>query len=426
MKIKNVVVIGATGTVGKTVSAIFASFGEARVYMVGHTPSKLEQARIDAALSVKAFSILDNLIPISMDNMEECIKNADLIFESVSEDINVKKEIHTKINDWAKDSCILSTGTSGLSIDDLANCYDISKRKNYIGIHFFNPPYNLTLCEIIPSIYNKENDKFIKFINSYLENVLYRKTIIVKNEPAFLANRIGFMFMNEALQYALEYKDFGGIDYIDTIIGKYTGRNMGPLETVNFVGLDIHKAIVENLYNNTNGYEQKSYVLPEFVNKLISENKLGIKTNEGLYKNIDGIKYVYDIANDDYRVKNKYDFSFIDNAISEFKYGNYKKGFEIICNDKSNEGKICLTLLLKYIVYSLELSLTLCDDIESCDIAMAEGFNWIPPTSLVELLGGSNKVVELCQEYLKKDYSKLLDRFFKSKYDYRKFIKAKV
>ena len=73
----------------------------------------------------------------------------------------------------------------------------------------------------------------------------------MKDSPAFLGNRIGFQFINEALQYAEKYKFNGGIDYIDAILGPFTGRAMSPLVTANFVGLDVHKAIVDNLYENT-------------------------------------------------------------------------------------------------------------------------------------------------------------------------------
>ena len=106
----------------------------------------------------------------------------------------------------------------------------------------------------------------------------------VKDAPAFLANRIGFQFINEAMQYAQRYQDRGGIDYVDGILGSFTGRTMAPLTTADFVGLDVHKAIVDNLYANTCDYAHSSFVLPSFCQELIDAGLLGRKAGAGLYK----------------------------------------------------------------------------------------------------------------------------------------------
>lgn len=162
-----------------------------------------------------------------------------------------------------------------------------------MGIHLYNPPYNMTLCEVIPSRYTDATK--LREVKKYLKEVLLRNVVEVKDEPAFMGNRIGFQFINEALQYAEKYQDNGGIDYIDSIIGPFTGRNMAPLLTSDFVGLDVHKAIVDNIYDNTNDYAHDTFKMPEFALQLISENKLGRKSGAGLYqtiKNPDGSKNI--------------------------------------------------------------------------------------------------------------------------------------
>lgn len=426
LKINKVVVIGGSGTVGRAVSAIFASFGNAKVYMVGRDKEKLEKARHSAALSVRALTVADNLIIKTFDELDECIKKADFVFESVSEDFEIKKKMHEKINKFLKKGAITATGSSGLSIDDLAECYDDSKKESFLGVHFFNPPYNLPLCEIIPSKYNSNNKKIIGELREYLEDVLLRNVVIVKNEPAFLGNRIGFMFLNEALQYADKYKERGGIDYIDSVLGCYTGRSMRPLETIDFVGLDVHKAIVDNVRENSKQDDKDSFVLPEFFNEIVSEGNLGAKTGCGLYKRVDDDKLVYDIQSKDYRDVVKYDFSYQKELIDDLSSGKYIEGFNCIKNDKSLESEICLTFLLKYIIYSVEITKEICDDISFCDDAMADGFNWLPPLAMIDILGGVEETCKLCKKYLKKDCSSLLKNLPKSKYDYRKFIKAKV
>lgn len=425
MRINNVLVIGATGAVGKTVSGIFASFGNAKVYMIGRDREKLEKIRKETALSVKSLSVMDNLISGTMDDIEEFAKIADFVFESSPENLEIKKQIHKRLNLSVRDDCILSSGTSGLSINELADCYDENKRKNFFGVHFFNPPYSMTLCELIPSRYNDSSDLLFE-MKEYLTKKLFRDTVVVKDGPAFLANRIGFMFMNEALQCAEKYKDLGGIDFIDAVLGKYTGRNMSPLRTVDFVGLDVHKAIVDNVYCKSNLGDNESFVLPKFFNELVESGKLGMKTEEGLYKVENDKKLVYDIATEEYREVINYNFYYTDLVVNKFKKAEYKEGFEIIKNDSSIESRICMTFLLKYIIYSIQISKSISENLNDCDNAMASGFNWLPPLALVDVLGGNMEVNELCKKYLNEDYYELLKDIPKSKFDYRKFIKAKV
>ena len=426
LEIKKVVVIGATGAVGKTVSGIFASFGNAKVYMVGRDTNKLSEAKHEAALSVRSLTVMDNLVTKSLDELKECLIDADLVFESVSENIQLKREVHTQVNEYVGEKTIISSGTSCLSIDDLADCYDDSKKANFIGIHFFNPPYSLPLCELIPSKYNENDNKFIDDLKEYLDKVLQRDTIVVKNEPAFLANRIGFMFMNEALQYAEKYKEYGGIDYIDSILGCYTGRNMKPIETIDFVGLDIHKSIVDNVRLNSKSNDNDSFILPEFINDIISKGNLGIKTESGLYKIVDNKRMVYDIKTKKYRDVIKYNFYYQENLINDLSSGKYMEAVDNIKDDPSLESDICMIFLLKYIVYSIKISRELCNDISYCDDAMADGFNWLPPLAMIDLFGGIKEVSRLCKKYLKDDYKELLSDLPKSKYDFRRFLKAKV
>lgn len=233
MKVNKVTVIGANGTLGIGVSSIFASFGNTKVYMVARSKEKAEKAIEKSAMSVKAYAICDNMIPKTYEDIGKCIEDSDLIIETIVEDYGKKEEIHKIINKYMKKDSIASTVTSGISINKISKCYDIENRKRFMGIHFFNPPYSLQLCELIPSDETDKNK--INEVEEYLTKILNRKVIITNDEAAFLANRIGFQFINKAMQYAKKYKEEGGIDYIDTILGGFTGRNMSPLHTADFV-----------------------------------------------------------------------------------------------------------------------------------------------------------------------------------------------
>lgn len=430
MNIKTVTVIGANGAMGSNVSAIFASFGNAKVYMMSRDIEKSKEALLKAAKSVRAESIMGNLIPKDYSSLSECVAESDLVFESVAENIDVKLDITKKIAASIRDDAIACSGTSGLSITQLAECFDEKMRGRYFGVHMFNPPYNMTLCELITTKYTSQ--EVAAELTDYLKNTLIRTVVETKDSPAFLANRIGFQFINEAMRYAERYKDNGGIDYIDSILGSFTGRAMAPLSTADFVGLDVHKAIVDNVYFNSDDYAHESFVLPSFAQKLIDDGKLGRKSGEGLYKFDSATKLlkVYDINTGKYRSKMKYVFPFAEGMKKHIKVGNYKEAFAVLVNNRSQEAEICLYFLLNYIVYSLVTIEKVAYDIHAADASMATGFNWCPPLAMIEAFSTVADIGSLIKERLPRnilamvDIDKLLDKAESSKYDYRLYFKS--
>ena len=432
MNIRTVTVIGVTGTMGANVAGIFASFGDAKVYCLGRDIEKVKKTIPRIVKSVKADAIAKNLIPADFSILSQCVAESDLIFESSAEDINVKTDIARQIGEVLKPHAVSCTGTSGLSITEIASCYPEGLRGHFFGVHMFNPPYSMSLCELTPTGYS--NKAMQAELKEYLEKKLYRTVVEVKDSPAFLGNRIGFQFINEALQYAERYKDNGGIDYIDAIIGSFTGRSMAPLITSDFVGLDVHKAIVDNIYENTNDYAHETFVLPEFVQKLIEQKKLGRKTGVGLYQRV---KYetglvrqtVLDINTGLYRDVIPYVFPFADKMKRYIAEGDYQKAFERLVNNHSIEAEICRHFLLNYIVYSLYATKEVGYTIEAADDVMATGFNWCPPLAMCRALSTVADVPTLIKGNLPDvckivDIGELLAEVKPSKYDYRPYFKS--
>ncbi len=433
MNINTVTVIGANGTMGTNVSAIFASFGNAKVYMVSRDIENSKKAMQKAAKSVRAQSILTNLIPADYSMLPKCIAESDIIFESTAENIDIKTNITKTIAEHIDKNAIACSGTSGLSITQLSECFSDEMRSRYFGVHMFNPPYNMTLCELITTKYTDES--VAEELRKYLENVLLRTVVRTKDAPAFLANRIGFQFINEALLYAEKYKDNGGIGYIDAVLGSFTGRAMAPLVTADFVGLDVHKAIVDNVYYNSNDYARNTFILPVFVQKLINEGKLGRKSGEGLYKLKvldNGTKQylVYDINTCSYREKIKYVFPFAEEMKKHLRNGDYSQALASLIDNHSQEAEICLHFLLSYIVYSLVTAKQVSYSIHSADAAMASGFNWCPPLAMIDAFSTVTDIKTLMKERLssdileKVDIDSILSDVQKSKYDYRPYFKS--
>lgn len=434
LNIKTVTVLGANGTMGTNVSAIFASFGGAKVYMVSRDLEKSKAAVLRAGKTVKADSIAANLIPADYSMLEACVKESDFVFESAAENLEIKKELHGRVANSLKPGAITSTGSSGLSIKTLAECYPENLRDMFFGVHFFNPPYQLTLCELMASPYS--NQTVYADLKDYLANTLYRTVAESKDFPAFLGNRIGFYFINEALIYAERYQDQGGVDYIDAILGSFTGRSMAPITTADFVGLDVHKAIVDNIYELTNDYVHDMFVLPAYVQKLIDEKKLGRKSGDGLYKLEkleDGSKrhLVYDIKTGALREAAKYNFPFAAKMKELFKDGNYDEAFKVLISDDSQEAQLCLGFLLRYIVYSLYIAENVGFELPVADDVMATGFTWCPPFAMMEGLArvcdlGQLMKAKLAPEVIGAiDIDAILAMNIKSKYDYRTYFKAK-
>lgn len=432
LNIQTVTVIGATGTMGANVAGIFASFGNARVYCVGRDIEKVKKTIPRIVKSVKADSIEKSLIPVGYDQLEECVKESDLVFESSKENLTVKIELATRIGKALQPHAVSGTGTSGLSITRIAESYPEEKRAQFFGIHMFNPPYTLPLCELISTDYS--DGKIKEDLKEYLRKQLLRTVVEVKDSPAFLGNRIGFQFINETLQYAEIYKDNGGIDYIDAILGPFTGRTMAPLATSDFVGLDIHKAIVDNIYENTNDYAHDTFKLPSFTKELVMEGHLGRKSDGGLYRIVrheNGYKRqtVYDIKTGMYRDKIPYAFPFSVKMKHYISEGDYHKALECLVNNYSLEAELCLSFLLKYILYSLFAAKEVGYNIESADDVMASGFNWCPPMALHQALSSVSDVVKLTRERIPEicesiDTERLQKEIQPSKYDYRKYFKS--
>lgn len=434
MKINIVTVVGANGTMGTNVSAIFASFGNAKVYMVSRDIDKSKKAVIKAGKSVKADAIISNLIPADYSMLDQCVSESDLVFESAAENLEIKIDLHTKIGKSLKKGAVACTGSSGLSITRLAECYPEELRNQFYGVHMFNPPYQLTLCELTASPYSDMN--LYKDLKDYLANTLHRTVAESKDLPAFLGNRIGFYFINEALIYAERYQDNGGIDYIDAILGPFTGRTMPPITTADFVGLDVHKAIMDNLYANTNDYVHEKFIMPEYVQKLIDKGYLGRKRGQGLYKLIKGDNgfkrmMVWDIKEGGFRDTINYSFPFALKMKEYLKVGDYDKAILELINNHSQEADICLRFLLRYIIYALWTAEHVGYDLRVADDVMATGFTWCPPFAMMEAFTRVCDLGQLMKERLRPeivaavDIDHIIAEQIKSKYDYRIYFKAK-
>jgi len=429
---KTVTVLGANGTMGAGSAAILAAFGNLKVYMIARTLDKAQEGIEKAVESVRSDIIRQNMIPATYDDLEKCVAESDWVFEAVAESYEAKLPINQRIAKARKPGTLVSTVSSGLSIEKLADMFDEDGKKHYYGTHFFNPPYKLVLCELITHPANDPN--YTKALAEYLEKKLVRHVVICNDRPGFAGNRIGFQFMNEAAIVAEKKKNEAGIYLIDQMLSGYTGRAMSPLATVDLVGLDVHKAIVDNIYENTKDVAHETFKLPSFMQKLIDQGALGNKAGKGLYKrekNEEGktILRVYNIDKNDYELPPQIDLSFKNKAMEYVKESNYRGLANHIKNSSGSEAELVRYFIARYISYSLFLVPEV-TDIKGVDGAMGFGFNWVPPTAWVDLLGG----VEETKKFIEKANLPVPDALkqlsgsnvytLKNKLDYRQLFRA--
>lgn len=202
---------------------------------------------------------------------------------------------------------------------------------------------------------------------------------------------------------------------------------MKPLKTIDFVGLDVHKAIIENVYLNENNSFREEFILPKFVQNLIDDASLGKKSGKGLYKKEN---CVYDIANQCYREVKNYNNETINKINELIKCGKYKEAYIILLEDKSEKMESVKKILIEYIFYSIIIAKETAKDIEACDKVMSNGFGWCPPLALKDLLEEICDFELICKQYIDNklieeyNFFNILKNVPKSKYNYRKYIKS--
>jgi len=400
-EIKTVTILGANGAMGSGSAGVIAAFGGTKVYMLARDLEKATQGIEAAVGSVKTDSIRPRMLSGTYEaDLEKAVSESDWVFELVAESYEVKEPINQRIAKARKPGTIVSTVSSGLSIARLAKAYDEDGQKHYYGTHFFNPPYKMILCELVT--HSGNDPKVTKNLGSYLDKVLGRAVVYTNDTPAFAGNRIGFQLMNEVAQFAEKHAEEGGIALMDEILSGYTGRAMSPLATVDFVGLDVHKAIVDNIYANTKDEAHETFKLPDFMQKLIDENKLGMKSGQGLTKILkhgDGKreKFVYNSKTGNYDPYPKFDIPFIKQARSRIQDSNYRGAMEIVKAAQGLEADLARYFIGRYISYSLSIVGEVVETKEMADAAMGFGFNWVPASAFVDYLGGPKETISLLE-----------------------------
>lgn len=284
----NISVIGA-GTMGNGIAHVFAQAGF-KVTIVDVSLSQLDRAvatitkNLDRQISKGSITeeqkaaTLANIAIES--NIITGVKNAALVVEAATENINLKLEIFEELDKYAPKEAILASNTSSISITKIAAA--TGRAGKVIGMHFMNPVPIMKLVEIINGYATKKEvtESIVE-----LSKQLGKVPCVVNDYPGFIANRILMPMINEAI-YSL-YEGVAGVEEIDTVMKLGMAHPMGPLQLADFIGLDVCHSILKVLYD---GFGNPKYAPCPLLVNMVTAEKLGVKSGEGFYKYVAGSK----------------------------------------------------------------------------------------------------------------------------------------
>jgi len=281
-------VIGA-GTMGKGIAHVFAQHGF-EVHLIDVSEQQLEKAmetiskNLDRQVAKeiirkeKKDETLLNIVTTT--STQEGVKNARLVVEAATENVELKLRIFKDLDAASPDGCILASNTSSISITKIASV--TSRPEMVIGMHFMNPVPVMKLVEIINGYATKKEvtDQVIETAKQ-----LGKIPCVVNDYPGFISNRILMPMINEAI-YSL-YEGVAGVEEIDTVMKLGMAHPMGPLQLADYIGLDVCHSILNVLQA---GFGNPKYSPCPLLTNMVTAGKLGVKSGEGFYKYEPGSK----------------------------------------------------------------------------------------------------------------------------------------
>jgi 3-hydroxyacyl-CoA dehydrogenase len=383
-EIEHVVVLGANGTMGFGSAALFTS-AVSKVTFLARTRAKAEEGLAAAIKQVRSPTVASRSVTGDYaSDLESAVAGADLVFEALTEDFEIKRDMFDRVEKARRDDSIVATVTSGLSINQLCKGRSDSFRKNFLGLHFFNPPNVITGTELIAG--DDTDPELVDFMDAFARVRLGREVVRTADTPAFAGNRVGFKVLNEAAQLA---ETLGPV-LVDRLVGPYTGRALTPLATIDLVGWDIHRAIVDNIYQNTADEAHATLKLPDSMAKLMEKGVLGDKSGGGFFKRDGKTQLALDLTTGDYTPVSEIELpalDYIDEVAHLYSMGRYEEGLAVFLAAESSEAAIARKAIAGYISYAFHRAGEVTETITGIDLIMGAGFNWAPPSVLVDTMG---------------------------------------
>lgn len=309
------------------------------------------------------------------DNMKD-IADCDWVIEVVVERLDIKQSVFTEVEKYRKPGTLITSNTSGIPIHMMTEGRSADFKKHFCGTHFFNPPRYLRLLEIIPT--PDTDPEIVDFLMHYGDLTLGKTTVLCKDTPAFIANRVG-VFGMMAIMNAMEKLQLS-IDDIDALTGPVIGRpKSATFRTADVVGIDTLVKVAKGVADNCPDDEAKTvFTIPAWLNKMVDNNWLGDKTGQGFFKktkSVTGEKEILtlNLKTLEYGPRQKPKFATLDAAKP---IEDLKTRIKILCAGTDKAGDFYRQFhynLFSYISHRIpEIS----DELYRVDDGMMAGFGW--------------------------------------------------
>ncbi|TLU89976.1 3-hydroxyacyl-CoA dehydrogenase/enoyl-CoA hydratase family protein [Dyadobacter sediminis] len=398
--IRKVAVLGS-GIMGSRIACHFANIG-VEVLLLDIVPKEISEAEAAKGITASHPAFRNRIVndsfqqtlkatPASLyspsfasriklgnleDNLQE-IKNYDWVIEVVVERLDIKKSLYEKVDALRKPGTLVTSNTSGIPIHLMAEGRSEDFRKNFCGTHFFNPPRYLRLLEIIPTA--ETEPSVIDFLMHYGDLFLGKTTVLCKDTPGFIANRLGIYALIQTIRVASEMKL--SVDEVDKLTGPVAGRpKSGTYRLSDVVGLDTTVHVAHNLYASGEGNDESrdAFVLPDVMQRLYDNKWLGDKTGQGFYKKIKDEKgksviLALDFDSFEYKPSEKVKFATLESTKA---IGDVSKRFAVLIAGKDKAGEFYRKTFADIFRYATLRVPEISDEIFRIDQAISAGFGW--------------------------------------------------
>ncbi|WGK64608.1 3-hydroxyacyl-CoA dehydrogenase/enoyl-CoA hydratase family protein [Croceiramulus getboli] len=398
-RIKKVAVIGS-GIMGSGIACHFANIG-VEVLLLDIVPRELTDKEKAKGLTLEDEVVRNRLVNESLQNalkskpspiyhkdfanriatgnMEDDIakvSEVDWIIEVVVERLDIKKQVFEKLEQHRTPGTLITTNTSGIPIKFMNEGRSEDFQKHFCGTHFFNPARYLKLFEIIPG--PNTDQEVLDFLNGYGEKFLGKTSVVAKDTPAFIGNRIG-IFSIMSLFHTV--KEMGmTVEEVDKLTGPVIGRpKSATFRTVDVVGLDTLVHVANGIHENCPDDERHDlFKLPDFIQTMVDNQWLGSKSGQGFYKKVrndDGSSEIktLDLDSMEYRENKKASFGTLELTKSIDKVADR---FEVLVNGKDKAGEFYRKSFGELFAYVQHRIPEITDALYKIDDAMKAGFGW--------------------------------------------------
>ena len=395
-KINKVAVLGS-GIMGSRIACHFANIG-VEVLLLDIVPKEgPRNSIVDMALQnavksnpspIYSKNVLNKITTGNFEDDMPKIAGYDWILEVVVENLEVKKKVFDQVEQYRKPGTLITSNTSGIPIHLMAANRSDDFKANFCGSHFFNPPRYLRLLEIIPTPETKP--EIVDFLMHYGDKFLGKTTVLCKDTPAFIANRVG-VYSIMSLLHLVEKMDLT-VEEVDKFTGPALGRpKSATFRTTDVVGLDTMIKVANGLYDNCP--EDKAhdlFKLPAYVQKMAENNWLGDKTKQGFYKKIKGENgqseiLALDLKTMEYRPQQKVKSATLDLTKS---IDIVKDRMKVFATGKDKAAELFRASSFGLFEYVSDRIPEISDELYRIDDAMRAGFGWdLGPFELWDAVG---------------------------------------